>query len=164
MHSGHEERMDGMDGAIQDVRKNIRLLATGQQEIRERLARDERDIESALRMIRDQEAHTRAITKMGLAIEHMAEQVKDLVVIIKEVDGRVVSLERIPNEEIKELIEGVRGRVEALERAPGEEMVALAKQAKRKTVDMITAAVVGAAIAALTVIPYVIKLLEGVGK
>lgn len=164
MHAAHETRMDGFDDALSDAQKNIRELAKGQHDIREKLARDEKDLEIALRLIHDQEAHTKAITKMGVSIEHLAEQVKESIMLIKEVDSRVVSLERVPNEEVKALMESIKTRVEALERAPGEELVTLAKQAKRRTVDIVTAGIVGAIITAITLIPYILNLMGGVPK
>lgn len=159
-HAAHEERMSGIDAAIGDAQVNIRELAKGQHEIRERLARDERDIETLQRVLRDQEAHTQAITKLGIATEHMAEQVKEAVSLLKDHDGRIHELERVPNEEIKCLIEDVKARVEALEKAPGDELIEIAKQSKRKAAEMATSAIVGALISAIALLPYIYPLLH----
>jgi hypothetical protein len=159
-HAAHEERMSGIDTAIGDAQDNIRLLAQGQHEIRERLARDERDIETLQRVLRDQEAHTKAITKLGIATEHMAEQVKEAITLLKDHDGRLHELERVPNEEIKCLLEDVKTRVDTLERAPGLELIEMAKQSKRKVAEMATSAIVGAVISAIALLPLLYQLLD----
>lgn len=158
----HGECISALKEATADIQENIRELAKGQHVIRERLARGERDIEMMTRVVRDQEAHTQAITKMSIAIEHLAEQVKDAIILIKDVDGRVITLEKIPNSEILERIEGVKSRLETLERAPGEEMVALAKQAKRETVKLAVAAGASAIVTAISILAYVAATMGGV--
>lgn len=129
MHAAHEARMDGFDETVKDVHQNLREIVKGQAEIRERLVRAENNLESVGGRISQQEEYTKAVTRMSISIEHMAEQVKEAICLLKDHDGRIADLERVPNEEIKTLLETTAQRVEKLERAPGELLLSWGKLA-----------------------------------
>lgn len=129
MHGAHEARMDGFDETVKDIHRNIREIVKGQTDVRERLVKTENNIETICGRIAQQEEHTKAVTRMSISIEHMAEQVKEAISLLKDHDGRIADLERVPNEEIKTLLETTAQRVEKLERAPGELLLSWSKLA-----------------------------------
>lgn len=97
-HAGHEARMDMTDEAIKDVQCNIREIVKGQHEIRERVVAIDQSSKSAHHRLDSQAEQTKAIARMGMAVEHMAEQVKEAVELLKDHDMRLDKLERAPGD------------------------------------------------------------------
>ncbi len=152
-HGEHEWRLRAVEEAIKEL-----------PDIKERMTAAEASGKSAHHRLDSQEEQTRAIVKMGVAVEQMAKETKETIALLKEHDGRLYDLERVPGEAVLKSIEGLATRVETLEKAPGEEALSYARQAKRKAVDMLTAAAVGALLALfglLAVAPELITLAGG---
>lgn len=98
-HAGcplHEE----MKEQQKELLENDRRLAESLSDIKERVVKNLEYGKSAHRRLDSQEEQTKAIVKMSTSIEYMARQVEDMLVLLKEHDGRLDKLERAPGDSI----------------------------------------------------------------
>jgi len=70
------------------------------RQIRERITVAEQAIKSANHRLDTQEEETKAIIKLSGNIEYMAKQVEDMLVLLKEHDGRLEKLEKAPGDKM----------------------------------------------------------------
>ncbi len=152
-HGEHEWRLRAVEETVKEI-----------PDIKERMTSAEASSKSAHHRLDSQEEQTRAIVKMGVAVEQMAKETKETIALLKEHDGRLYDLERVPGEAVLKSIEGLATRIEALEKAPGEEALGYARLAKKKVVDLLTAAAVGAVLTLFGLLALAPKLIVLAGR
>ncbi len=85
---------------FEQFQENQMEIVKGISEIKQRITIVEQSTKSAHHRLDSQEEQTKAIIKMSTSIEYMARQVEDMLVLLKEHDGRLDKLERAPGDSL----------------------------------------------------------------
>ena len=89
-HSAHTEKLNHIERQLECV-----------AQIAEKLTIVEQSTKTAHKRIDDVHEQTTAIVEMGTSIKMMAKQVQDMLEMLKNHQGRIEILERLPGEELK---------------------------------------------------------------
>lgn len=89
--------------SFEQFQENQKEIVNTLSSLRERTVITEQSTKSAHHRLDKQEEQTEAIVKISTSIEHLAEQVKDMLSLFKEHDDRIVKLERAPGDNINRL-------------------------------------------------------------
>ncbi len=136
-HEAHEWRLRAIEEILKDM-----------PELRDRVMAVEQSSKSAHHRLDGTEKLTNAVMELTLSVKDIAHEVSESVKALND-HG-----EKIGKQEL---------RIEKLEKAPGDELLDLSKQAKKRTVDLVVAAVVGAVIMLLTLAPQLAALAQKAG-
>jgi hypothetical protein len=95
-HSGHTAQIESLSNGQIEINASLREIVKGQHELRERVAMVDSSSKSAHHRLDTIEDLTKSIHEMSYAVKGMASQVADLLVLIKEHDGRIEKIEHTP--------------------------------------------------------------------
>ncbi|BEP28826.1 hypothetical protein [Helicovermis profundi] len=86
--------------SFEQFQENQMEIVKSISEIKERIIITEESTKSAHRKLNSQEEQTKTIIKMSTSIEYIAKQIEDALGAIKVHDGKFVTLEKAPGDNI----------------------------------------------------------------
>lgn len=110
-------------------------------------------------MLRGIPERVKAAEEFTKSAHHRADALAEQNKALLDLTGSV----KVIASKMEDLVDTVKDHgdaIQTLQRAPGDELIEMSKQAKRRTVDLVVSAVVGAIIALVTITPQLVAMAQ----
>lgn len=99
-HEAMRVRIASLQDTVDKYNDNQKEIVKGQHALRERAAINGRDIKKLHDRMDKMEIQTEAIVRMSMSVEHMSQQVGEVVALLNNHDDRIEKLERQPGDKL----------------------------------------------------------------